>query len=91
MAEEGVDLAAAGKALRGGPLARGGPVPVGTGSRGPDGKRAAVGETAQTPVPEACSGGQVVQAEAEWHGAGRRNAGAGAGERFGVVVVPVDE
>jgi hypothetical protein len=56
VAEEEVDLAAAGEALQGGPLARGGPVPVATGSRRPDGKRAAVGEAAQAAETEACSG-----------------------------------
>jgi len=37
VAEEQVDLGAAGEALQGGPLARGGPVPVAAGSRRPIG------------------------------------------------------
>ena len=68
--------------LHGGPLARGGPVPVATGSRRPDGKRAAVGEAAQAAETEACSGRQVVQAVAERHRPGRGSAGAGVGERL---------
>ena len=91
VAEEEVDLAAAGEALEGGPLERDGPVPVATGSTRPDRKRAAVGETAQATKTEACSGRQVVQAEAERHRAGRGSASVGAGERLGVVVVSVDE
>jgi hypothetical protein len=91
MAEEEVDLAGAGEALEGGLLARGGPVPVATGSRRPGGKRAAVGETAQAAETEACSGRKVVQAEAERHGAGGVCVGLGAGECLGVVVVSLDE
>ncbi len=91
VAEEEVDLAAAGEALQGGPLARGGPVPVATGSRRPGGKCAAVGETAQAAETEACSGRQVVHAEAERDRAGRGGARVGAGERLGVVVVSVHE
>lgn len=44
VAEEHVDLAAAGEALPRGPLAGGGAVPVATGSTGSDGKGAAIGE-----------------------------------------------
>jgi hypothetical protein len=91
VAEEEVDLAAVGEALQGGPLQCGGPVPVATGLRRPGGKRAAVGKTAQTADPEACSGRQVVQAEAERHRAGGGGAGIGLGERLGVVVVSVHE
>src|SRR5262249_35227388 len=86
VAEEDVDLAVAGEALQRGPLARGGTVPVATAS---DGKRAAVGETAQAAEPEARSGRQVVQTEAERHRAGGGAARAGARERLGVVVVSV--
>ena len=74
-----------------GPLARGGPVPVATGSRRPGGKRAAIGEIAQATKTEACSGRQVVQAKAERHRPGRRSAGAGVGERLAVVVVSFHE
>ena len=91
VAEEQIDLAAAGQALAGGPLACGRPVPVATGSRRPGGKRAAVGETPQATETEACSGRQVVQAEAEWHRAGSSGARAGAGERLVVVVVSVHQ
>ena len=91
MTEEEVDLGATGEALHGSPLACGGPVPVATGSRRPDGKRAAVGEAAQAAKVEACSGRQVVQAVAEPHGPRRGSAGAGVGERLAVVVVSVDE
>jgi hypothetical protein len=91
VAKKKVDLAAAGEALQGGPLARCGAVPVATGSRRPYGKRAAVGEAAQTSETEAGSGRQVVQAVAERHRPGRGSAGAGVGERLAVVVVSVHE
>jgi hypothetical protein len=91
VAEEDVDLAAAGDALKGSPLERGRPVPAASGSRRPDAKRAAVRETAQATETEARSGRQVVQAEAERHRARRGSAGVGAGERLGVVVVPLHE
>src|SRR5262249_29341442 len=91
VAEEDVDLAAAGEALQGGPLACGGTVPVATGAAWSGGKRAAVGETAQAAEPEACAGRQVVQTETEWHRAGSEAARAGARERLGVVVVSVHE
>ena len=77
--------------LQGGPLASDGPVPVATRPRRPDGKRAAVGETAQAPETEACSGRQMVQAVAERYRADPGSASVGAGERLGVVVVSVDE
>ena len=89
VAEEEIDLAAAGEALEGGPLARDGPEPVTAGSRRPGGKRSAVGETTQAAETEARSGRQVVQAEAERHRAGRQS--AGAGKRLGVVVVSLHE
>ena len=91
VAEEEVDLAAARDALEGGPLASDGAVPVGTRPGRPDGTRAAVGETAQAPKTEACSGRQMVQAVAERYGADPGSASVGAGERLGVVVVSVDE
>jgi hypothetical protein len=91
VAEEEIDLAAAGEALQGGPLVRGGPVPVATGSRRSGGERAAVGETAQATKTEACPGRQVVQAEAERHPAEGGSARAGERERLGVVVVSVHE
>jgi hypothetical protein len=56
VAEEDVDLAAAGDALQRGPLSRGGAVPVATGSSRPRGECAAVGEAAQAAETEACSG-----------------------------------
>jgi hypothetical protein len=89
--EEEVDLAAAGEALNRGAFAGGGAVPVATGSRRSDGKRPAVGETAQAAETEARSGRQVVQAEAERHWAVCGGVGASAGERLGVVVVSVHE
>ncbi len=89
VAEEEVDLAAADDARQGGPLACGGPVPVTSGSRRPDGQRATVGEAAQPAEPEARSSRQVVQTEAERHRSGRGRAGAGIGERLAVVVVSV--
>lgn len=89
MAEEDVDLAAAGEALQGGPLACRGPVPVASGSSRPGGRRATVGEAAQPAEPEARSGRQMVQAEAERHRSGRGSAGAGVGERLVVVMVSV--
>ena len=92
VAEEDVDLAAAGNALHSVPLARDNPEPVTTGPpRRPDGERAAVGEAAQPAETEACSGRQVVQPEAERDRAGRGRAGAGVGERVGIVVVSVHE
>jgi transposase InsO family protein len=91
VAEEKVDLAAAGEALDRGPLVRNGPVPVAIGSTRPDRKRATVGETAQATKTEACSARHVVQAEAERHKPGHRRAVAGRGERLGVVVVSVHE
>jgi hypothetical protein len=89
VAEQDVDLAPAGEVRQRSPLARGGPVPVATGARRPGRKRASVGETAQATETEACPGREVVQTEAERHGAG--GGSAGAGERLGVVVVSVDE
>ena len=83
-----VDLAAAGEALKGGPLERSRPEPAATGVGD---RRAAVGETAQAAKTESSSGRQVVQAEAEPHRAGRAGAGVGAGERLGVVVVSLHE
>src|SRR5919199_939091 len=83
-----VDLVAAGEALKGGPLERDRPEPAGTGVGD---WRAAVGQAAQAPEAEPCSGLQVVQAEAEPHRAGRADAGVGAGECLGVVVVSVHE
>ena len=91
VAEEEIDLAAAGEALEGGTLECGRPVPVATGSTWPCRKGAAVGETAQATKTKARSGRQVVQAEAERHGAGRGSASVGARERVAVVVIPVDE
>jgi hypothetical protein len=91
VAEEEIDLAAAGEALQGGPLQCGGPVPVATGSRRPGRKRAAVGKTEQTADTEACPGRQVVQAEAERHRAGGGSTRVGLGERLGVVVVSVHQ
>jgi hypothetical protein len=91
VAEEEIDTAAAGEALVGGTLERGGPVPVATGSTRSCAERAAVGEAAQATKTEACSGRQVVQAEVERHRAGRASASIGEGERFGVVVVSVNE
>jgi hypothetical protein len=91
VAQEQVDLAAAGEALKGGALARGGPEPAAIVTSGPDRTRAAVGKAAQAAEPEACSGRQVVEAEAERHGAGCGHAGAGSGERPGVIVVSFDE
>jgi hypothetical protein len=91
VAEEEVDLAAAGEARAGGSFERGGPVPAAPAPRRPGGKRAAVGEAAQAAETEASSGRQVVQAEAERHRAGRGLAVAGARERLGVVVVSVHE
>jgi hypothetical protein len=70
VAEEDVDLAAAGEALKGGPLERSRPEPAATGVGA---WRAAVGQTAQAAEPEPCSGRQVVQAEAEPHRANRRS------------------
>jgi hypothetical protein len=87
VAEEEVDLTAVGEPFEGGPLARGRPVPVATGPRRPITICAAVGETTQAAEPEASSRRQVVQAEAERHWARRGPAGAGAGERFGVVMI----
>jgi hypothetical protein len=46
VAEKDVDVAAAGEALQGGPLARHGPVPLATCSRRPNRKRASVGKAA---------------------------------------------
>jgi hypothetical protein len=92
VAEEDVDLAAAGEALASRSLDRGGTEPAATGTGLPDGTRAAVGETAQAAETEACSGRQVVQAEAERHRPPRRgSAGVGEGERLRVVVVSVHE
>jgi hypothetical protein len=91
VAEEDVDLASPGEAIQGGALARSGPVPVAPTARRPDGKRTAVGETAEATETEPCSSRQVVQAEAERHRAGGENAGAGVGERLGVVVVSIHE
>ena len=88
VAKEKVDLAAAGEALKGGPLARSRPEPV---AAGMGYWRAAVGQTAQAAETEPCSGRQVVQAEAESHRAGRGGAGVGVGERLGVVVVSLHE
>ena len=89
--EEQVNLAAVGEALADGTLECGRPVPVTTGSNRPDGRRAAVGKTAQATETEACSGRQVVQAKAERHRAGRASASAGERERLRVVVVSVHE
>ena len=58
VAEEEVDLAAARDALEGGPLESDGPVPVATRPGRPDGKRAAVGETAQAPKTERVPAGR---------------------------------
>jgi hypothetical protein len=91
VAEEEVDLSATRDTLEDGPLVRGSPVPVATGSSRPDGKRTAVGETAQAAETETCSCRQVVDAVAERHRPGRVSAGAGVGERLAVVVVSVDE
>jgi hypothetical protein len=91
VAEEEVDLAATGEALHGRAFTRGGAVPVATGLPRSDGKRAAVGETAQAAEPEACPGRQVVETETERDGAGDRAAGLGLRERLGVVVVSVHE
>ena len=88
VAEEEVDLAAAGEALEGRALERSRPVPAATGVRD---WRTAIGQTAQAAETEACSGRQVVQAEAEPHRAGRAGTGVGTGERLGVVVVSVHE
>src|SRR5262245_10987420 len=87
VAEEDVDLVAAGEALERSPFAGGG-MPVASGS---DGKGAAVGEAAQVAEPEACSGRQVVQTETERHRPGGGAAGPGARERIGVVVVALHE
>jgi hypothetical protein len=87
VAEEKIDLAAAGNALEGGALGSGGAVPAASGSRRPGAKRAAVGETAQAAEPKACSGRHVVHAVAEGHRAGCGGAFSGAGERLRVVVV----
>jgi hypothetical protein len=67
VAEEDVYLSAAGEKLERGALERGGPVPAAIGPTPPHGKRTAVGETAQAAEPEACSGGQVMEAEAQPH------------------------
>src|SRR5262245_30130406 len=91
VAEEDVDVAAGGEALQGGPLARGGTMPVATSRTRSDGKGAAVGETAQAAEPEARSGRQVVNTETERHRAGGGAAGLGARERLGVVVVSLHE
>src|SRR5262249_49265020 len=72
-----------------GPVGRGGTGPGAPALPGSEGKRAAGGETAQAAEPEARSGRQVVQTEAERHRAGGGAARAGARERLGVVVVSV--
>jgi hypothetical protein len=91
VAEEEVDLAAAGEALEGGPLERSSPEPIATGSTQLDGSRAAVSETAQAAQTEPCAGRQVVQPEPERHRASDAVAVAGAGKRLGVVVVSIYE
>jgi hypothetical protein len=91
VAEEEIDLAAAGEPLEGSPLECDGPVPVATGSTRSHWKRTAVRETAQATKPEACSRRQVVQAEAERHRTGRGSSSVRAGERLGIVVIPVNE
>jgi predicted RNA-binding Zn ribbon-like protein len=91
VAEEDIYLSAAGEKLEPGALDRGRPVPAAIGPTPPHGKRTAVGETAQAAEPEACSGGQVMEAEAQRHRPGSGCVRAGAGERLGVVVVSVHE
>jgi hypothetical protein len=91
VAEEEIDLAASGEALKSSPLERRDPEPTAIGSRHPEGKRATVSEAAQAAETEACSGRQVVQAVAKRHRPRGWRAGAGAGERRGVVVVSVHE
>jgi hypothetical protein len=91
VAEEEIDLAAASELREGGTLERDGSVPVATRSTRPCGKRAAVGETPQVTKTEACSGRQVMQAEAERYRAGRARSTARACERLDVIVVSVDE
>ena len=91
MAEEDIYLSAAGEKLERGALERGRPVPAAIGPTPPHGKRTAVGETAQAAEPEACSGGQVMEAEAQRHRPGNGCVLAGAGERLSVVVVSVHE
>jgi hypothetical protein len=91
VAEEDVYLSAAGEKLERGALERGRPAPAAIGPTPPHGKRTAVGEAAQAAEPEACSRGQVMEAETQRHRAGRGCVLAGAGEHLGVVVVPVHE
>ena len=91
MAEEEVDFAVARKALQPRPLACDSAVPAAISPRGPDWKRAAVGEAAQAAETEACSRTQVVQAVTERHRPACGITGASAGERLGVVVVSVHE
>ena len=91
MAEEDIYLSAAGEKLERGALERGRPVPAAIGPTPPHGKRTAVGETAQAAEPEACSGGQVMEAESQPHRPGSGCVRAGAGERLGIVVVSLHE